>query len=138
MMNEFIYPIRVHIEDTDFGGVVYHSNYLNFFERARSEWVDHEGMGIEWQREQQIYFPVAEVCIQFLKPARLHERLEVVTKVSSIKSASLIFDQHLRLANSTDTILCKAEVRVVCVDYQFKPRPLPETPFLESIRRSLT
>ena len=58
-MNEFIYPLRVHIEDTDFAGIVYHSNYLKFMERARSEWVDEVGIGMDWQREHQIYLPVA-------------------------------------------------------------------------------
>lgn len=138
MKNEFIYPLRVHIEDTDFAGVVYHSNYLNFMERARSEWVHEMGLGIEWQREHKIYFPVFDVHIKFLKPARLHEKIEVVSKITAIKPASIIFDQHLRLAGSPDTLLCTAEVKVACTDYTMRPRSLPEAPFLESIRRMLT
>lgn len=138
MTNQFIYPLRVHIEDVDFAGVVYHSNYLNYMERARSEWAEEMGMGITWQREHQIYFPVHTANLVFVKPARLHEKVEVVTTIKAIRSASIVYDQYLRLAGVSDKILFKAEIKIACVDYDMRPRPIPEIPTLDTIRRALT
>jgi acyl-CoA thioester hydrolase len=138
MLNRFIYPLRIHIEDTDCTGIVYHSNYLNFMERARSEWLEELGYGIDWQREQQAYFPVYSVQMNFIKPARTHELVEVVSCVKAIRSASIIFDQYLRSAQSDDKILCKAEIKLACVDDHMRPRPLPKASILETIRRTLT
>jgi tol-pal system-associated acyl-CoA thioesterase len=124
-MKSFIFPMKAYIEDTDFGGVVYHSNYLKFFERARSEWLDVLGMSIAWQLEQQVYFAIRSVNIDFLKPARLTDQLEVVSQMLSYTATSIIFSQQLRKTLTTDTILCNAEVKVVCLDQTFRPRPLP-------------
>ncbi len=124
-MKAFIFPMKVYIEDTDFGKVVYHSNYLKFFERARSEWMASLGMGMAWQFEQQVFFAVRSVTIDFLKPARLTDEVEVVSEIKSVSATSLIFSQQLRKTLTTDTILCKAEVKVVCLDQTFRPRPLP-------------
>lgn len=137
-MNEFIYPLKVHTEDTDFAGVVYHSNYLNFMERARSEWAEALGLGIDWQRKHQIYFPVRYAYLDFLSPARLHEHLEVVTSIKSLRAASIIYDQYLRPKGVIDKILCKAEIKVACVDVTLKTRALPEAPIFDTIRRLLT
>lgn len=137
-MNEHIYPTRIHIEDTDFAGVVYHSNYLKFMERARSEWVEELGFGMTWQREHQLYFPVHSLNIQFLMPGRVHEKIEVVSKIIAIGRASFTFSQYLRLALAPDKILCKAEVKIACVTEQMRPRALPDIPSLEPIRRTLT
>lgn len=137
MKNEFIYPMRIHIEDTDFGGMVYHSNYLNFMERARSEWIDEMGMGITWQRQHRVFFLVHTVNIQFLKPARVHDKVEVVSTIKQIKRASMVFDQYLREIASPHTILCKAEIKIVCTDEKMHPCAIPEVNSLETIRRML-
>lgn len=125
-MNQFVYPLRVHIEDTDFAGVVYHSNYLNYLERARSEWMDSIGLGITWQRDHKIYFPVHSIYIEYIKPARLHEKVEVVTTIKELRRASIVFDQYLRLTGSPDKMLSKAEVRVACTDENMRPRSIPQ------------
>lgn len=124
-MQPFIFPLRIYIEDTDCVGIVYHSNYLNYFERARSEQAEHLGFGIAWQRENNIYFTICYANINYLKPARVWEEVEVVTTITRAKGASLIYDQYLRLASVPDSILCKAEIKVACVDTQFKPQALP-------------
>lgn len=138
MNNEFIYPLRIHIEDTDCTGLVYHANYLNFMERARSEWIDELGIGVSWQKENGLFFVLHSANIQFLKPARVHERVEVVSRIKSIRQASIIFDQCLRLSSMPDKILCKAEIKVACVDFNLQPRALPPAPIFKSIRRILT
>lgn len=136
--NQYIYPMRVHIEDTDFTGVVYHSNYLNFMERARSEWFAQLGLGIAWQSEHQLMFVVHSAQIKFIKPAQLHDKVEVVSTIAQMRPASIVFEQYLRLAQPDHRILCKAEIKIACVDTTMQPMPYPHVPDLETIRRSLT
>jgi acyl-CoA thioester hydrolase len=128
MMNEFIFPVKAYIEDTDYGGVVYHSNYIKYYERARSEWATQIGMGIEWQNEHKIYFVVRAINIEYLKPVRLFETVEVVSQITAIKQSSVTFRQYLRSPLAPDTILNTAEVRIVCVNEAFRPQALPPCP----------
>lgn len=137
-VNQFIYPMRIHIEDTDFTGLVYHSNYLNFMERARSEWFAHLGLGVNWQNEHHLTFVVHSAQIKFIKPARLHDQVEVVSTITQMRSASMIFEQHLRLAQPDHRILCKADIKLACLDADMRPAPYPHVPVLETIRRSIT
>jgi acyl-CoA thioester hydrolase len=125
-MDNFIFPVKIYIEDTDFGRVAYHANYLKFFERARSEWLESAGLGIEWQQQEQIYFVIRTVKLDYLKPARLNDHLEVISHINECRPASITFHQQLRKSETTDTILCKAEVKVVCVNEAFRPRALPQ------------
>ncbi len=125
-MREFILPLYIYIEDTDYSGVVFHANYLKFFERGRSLWAEQLGFGVAIQLEQGIFFAVRYAHIDFLKPARLNDEMEVVTRVAEVRNASLIYEQYLRLKEQPDTILCKAEIKVACVDRDFRPRALPE------------
>lgn len=125
-MMSFIFPLRVYIEDTDLGGIVYHANYLKFFERARSEWAEQIGWGIDWQREQGVFFTVRYANVEFLKPALVHQKVEVVSRITQVRSASMIYEQHLRLVETPDTILCKAEIKIACVDNTLRPRALPD------------
>ncbi|MEO8402556.1 MAG: thioesterase family protein, partial [Gammaproteobacteria bacterium] len=86
---------------------------------------------IQWQRAQQLYFVIRHVSLDFLRPARLHEQIEVVTRLKAIRAASFIYDQYLRPADSNDIILAKAEVKVACLDADFRPKALPD--FLQSL-----
>lgn len=124
-MEPFIFPLRVYIEDTDYGGIVYHANYLKYFERARSEWAEQFGFGIEYQQQEKIYFTICYAKIDYLRPAKLHQQVEVVSYMKEIRQASIIYDQYLRPSATPDTILCRAEVKIACVDPLLKPRPLP-------------
>lgn len=123
-MTLFKLPVRVYHEDTDASGVVYHANYLRYFERARSEWVRASGFNQEqMMREQGLAFTVASIEVQFLLPARLGDELVATAEVLQHKRASLIFRQTLRRNSIT---LATAEVRVACVSMtDFKPCPLP-------------
>lgn len=79
----FSLPVRVYYEDTDSGGVVYHSNYLNFMERARTEWL--RALGFEQDellRENGVLFAVSAVSITFHKPARFNELLAVTVTLA--------------------------------------------------------
>lgn len=126
MSARFVWPVRVYWEDTDASGVVYHANYLRWFERARTEWLRAKGHDQESMRTQLgIAFTVASLEIRYLRPARLDDALEVQVEVPQARRASLGFVQRLRRAG-TGELLCEASVRVGCVDAAtFKPRPLP-------------
>lgn len=126
--SEFLWPIRVYYEDTDCGGVVYHSNYLNFMERARTEWLRH--LGVEQDQlleEYGVVFAVRSAKIDFLLPARFNSFLVVVTTVTGFGRASIELQQAIRLDDREGQLLCKAQVKVGCIDLaRFKACPMPE------------
>ena len=127
----FNWPIRIYYEDTDVSGVVYHANYLRYFERARTEWLRAQGLSQEILRvEHGIAFTVANMQIDFLSPARLDDQLNVTVEQTSRKRASLIFSQTLCSTEVPGRILARATARVGCVDViNFRPRALPESMF---------
>ena len=128
-MEASLLQLRVYYEDTDVSGVVYHANYLRYFERGRTEWLRGLGYSQESLRlEQGAAFTVANMEIDFLAPARLDDLLEVRTIVMQRRRASLVFEQALGLADHPARILARATVRVGCVDIvNFRPRGLPES-----------
>ena len=124
MTEPFLWPTRVYYEDTDAGGVVYYANYLRFMERARTEWL--RSIGIEQDRtreEHGIIFVVASVEIQYRRPARFNDALEVSVTVPELKNASLTFAQNV---TRDGDVLCRATVLVASVDANtFRPRRMP-------------
>lgn len=104
----FSWPIRVYYEDTDAGGVVYHGQYLAFFERARTEMLRERGFHQQRLLEEQLGFVVRKLTIDYHHPARLDDLLEVRSEITDIRRASLTFTQTLMHKNGT--LLCRAEV----------------------------
>ena len=126
MLNEFIWPAKVYYEDTDAGGVVYYANYLKFFERARTEWLDFLEIDQRLLLSQNLAFVVKNANVSFNRPARLGEKLEIVSSITRLKGASLIFNQQLYLAGDRQMILCEGEFRVVAIRLDtFKTCPIP-------------
>jgi len=123
-MTEFEWPIRVYYEDTDSGGVVYHSNYLNFMERARTEWI--RSLGFEQDElitQHQCLFAVHSMQLNFRKPAKFNDALMVNSSLIKAAGASMEFEQKIY---RDDELLCEAVVKVACLDSdRFRPRPLP-------------
>lgn len=124
-MTLFHWPIRIYYEDTDSGGVVYYANYLRFFERARTEMLRSKGFEQDQLiAEQNLIFAVRSVQVDYLKPARFNEQLEVSTEISSIKRVSLYFEQTI---SRDQQVLCKGSIRVVCLDaVNLKPKAIPD------------
>lgn len=120
----FSLPIRVYYEDTDTGGVVYHSNYLNFMERARTEWLRSLGFEQdELRRVHGVIFAVSAVSIDFQRPARFNELLAVTVEVRRRGAASLQIAQEVRRG---EEVLAGAEVRIACIDAErFVPVAIP-------------
>ena len=124
-MTIFHWPVRVYYEDTDAGGVVFYANYLKFFERARTEML--RSMGFEQDQlitEQKLIFVVRAVQIDYLKPARFNESIDVTAEVTLAKKVSLNFEQ---IITRDGDVLCKGNVRIACLDIEtMKPKTIPE------------
>lgn len=115
-MQNFSWPVRVYYEDTDAGGVVYYANYLRFLERARTELLRNLGFGqAALAADAGIAFAVRSLTVEFLKPARLDDRLEIVTRIDSLGRAQAVFEQHIERDGET---LLTATVRLACLDLQ--------------------
>ncbi len=127
-LENFSWPIRVYYEDTDAGGVVYHSNYLNFFERARTEKL--RALGYEQDRLRDvegILFAVRSLQIDYLKPALFNQQLRVTAEVAMIKRASLTFEQTIKLDQPDADLICTASVRIACINAQtMRPTPISD------------
>lgn len=126
MMQLFIYPFRVYIEDTDCYQVVYHSNYLNFYERARSEWLEQSGFGMQWQKKQNVLFAIRSFEIEYIIPARTPDLLEVVIDSIEIGRASITMIHHLRYQEKPELILNKSLVKICCINHDFKVCAVPQ------------
>jgi acyl-CoA thioester hydrolase len=125
----FKWPVRVYYEDTDAGGVVYHSNYLNFMERARTEWLRHLGFEHNYLREQfNLVFVVHSVQITFKSPAKLNDLLTISSEIVKIGRGSFEFFQKITVNQQTqEQTLVEAQVKLACVDtLTFKPVGIPE------------
>ncbi len=116
-------PLRVYIEDTDAGGIVYYVNYLKFMERARTELMrslDYDKVAIF---NRDLMFVVRDAAITYLAPARLDDGLLATARVASVRGATLCFDQSVRRGGD---VLVRAQVTVACVSRQsMKPRRIP-------------
>ena len=93
----YVFPVRVYYEDTDAGGVVYHANYLQFAERARTEMLRTLGMQqSQLAAETGILFVIRRCVADFLAPARLDDRLEVASRLIDLRGASIDLHQDVR------------------------------------------
>ncbi len=128
-------PVRVYYEDTDFTGVVYHANYVRYFERGRSDFLRLAGIGHAelLEREDPAAFVVTRLAIDFKRPARIDDALLVRTAYDVARGATLqILQSILRGAE----ILATAEVTAACITLSGRPRRPPPalvealTPFL--------
>lgn len=116
--------IRVYYEDTDAGGVVYHSNYLNFFERGRTEYLRQGGFSQQLLLAENLAFVVTKAEIEYKIPAKLDDLLCVETKVLELKRASIVFEQYLW---RDEILLSRAIVTVAAVDLaKMKPVAVPQ------------
>lgn len=119
----FHHALRVYIEDTDAGGIVYYVNYLRFMERARSEWLRAQGFSQQSLLEQGIQLVVHSVSASYQRPARLDDWLNVTASAGELRGARLSFHQQV---SRDDVLLSEADVVIACVDAQsLRPRRWP-------------
>jgi acyl-CoA thioester hydrolase len=120
----------VYWEDTDAGGVVYYANYLRFMERCRTEWLRQLGLDqLQLIKERQVQFVVANVVVDFLRPAVLHDEILVTAELERLGGATIHFKQTIMRGEQQ---LIDATVRVACLDSgTLKPRAIPKDLFVE-------
>ena len=123
-----VMAVRVYFEDTDFSGVVYHASYLRFMERGRTNYLrllgaDHRALFEETEKEAPGFaFVVRSMQIDFLKPARMDDVLQIVTRPQEVKGASILLRQDVM--RDADTLVT-ANVRVAFVS-NGRARPIPK------------
>ena len=118
-----LFPVRVYYEDTDLTGMVYHANYLRWFERARSDLL--RVLGIEQRGavdDGTGFYTVAELSIRYLAPARLDDAVTVATRAVELGAASVRLRQR---ALRGDQVLAEAAVRVGFIGPDGRPRRQP-------------
>ena len=126
-MADFQWQVRVYYEDTDSGGVVYYANYLRFMERARTEWI--RMLGFEQDRlirDDGILFAVRSASLEYLRPARFNDLLNVSVRLVERRRASLAFEQVVSRLDDDSDPLCTGSVRIACLTADsLEPTPIP-------------
>lgn len=121
----FLLPTRVYYQDTDAGGVVYHANYVNFMERARTEWLrtfGYSNAGL--MMELGVMFVVRKLELNYLRPALLDDMLSVTALLKEVGRSRITLEQKVLRG---DEVLAEGEVHLVCVGAEsFKPVSVPE------------
>jgi acyl-CoA thioester hydrolase len=123
-----VLTVRVYYEDTDFTGIVYHANYLRYMERGRTNYLrligaDHRALFEAAEKEAPSFaFVVRSMTIDFLKPARMDDILDIVTEPEEVKGASTTVRQRVMRG---DELLVEARVRVAFISGG-RARPIPK------------
>src|SRR6202158_1153639 len=124
-----VLTVRVYYEDTDFTGIVYHANYLRYMERGRTNYLrligaDHRALFEATEREAPGFaFVVRSMNIEFLKPSRMDDVLDIITEPEEVKGASTTVRQRVMRG---DELLVEARVRVAFISGG-RGRPIPKT-----------
>lgn len=111
-MKLFTLPLRVYIEDTDAGGIVYYVNYLKYMERARTEFMRARGFDKTAVAEEGLLV-VRDVQARYHASARLDDELSVTAVIESMRATALNFKQCVYRGQ---TLLCEAQIQIACVD----------------------
>lgn len=120
---EFSYPVRVYLEDTDAGGIVYYINYLKYFERARTECLRIAGFDFNGLAETGMLFVVHSANVRYLRSAKMDDALDVTVRITKIGRTFVLFEQAVK---KESVIMCEGEIKVACVSIsKNKPCAMP-------------
>ncbi len=123
-MSDFLLPLRVFIEDTDAGGIVYYVNYLKFMERARTEWLRALGFDFTTLYKEHCIFVVKHAEVDYISPARMDDLLQVTVSIDKMARTYLCFRQTVEREGDS---LCSALLKVGCVDQRtMRPMKIPQ------------
>jgi len=122
-MDEVSFEKKIYYHDTDCGGVVYYANYLKHLEEARTEFFAGKGIDLKSLAEDGVFFVVARVEIAYKSPAQYQDILRILTTAERVRATALRFFQRI-LKNGATVV--EANTLLVCIDRNFRPRPLPE------------
>ena len=122
-MNEFSLPVKVYLEDTDAGGIVYHANYLKYMERARTEFLMQLGYDKPAILASGLMLVVHSMTINFQAPSLLSDQLQATAQVIKLGRSYVVFEQ---LVKRNEQIVCSAEVKIACISQaEHKPKAMP-------------
>ena len=120
------WPVRVYHAETDADGIVHHSRYLHFFERARAELIRAQGFTLTMLAQRGVKCVIQHISLHYCRPALLDEALIVETTVIRQRRCAVTLQQALR-CQQNDEMVCHAQIVVVCVDAcQHHPVVMPQ------------
>ena len=124
MHKEFKYNTKVYYEDTDAGGIVYYANYLKFLERARSEAIYSMGLTNKKLLNDNGTIIIVKSCkIEYKKPAKFEDSLEIISKIKTIGKSSFTMDQMIK---RKEEVISESEIVLVTVNAEGKPIGIPD------------
>ena len=124
MHENFYHKVKVYYEDTDAGGVVYYANYLKFIERARTDAMASIDFTNSNLRENYgIYIIVKSCNLNFIKPSRLEDKLDIFSEIVEVKNVSLKMKQDIYIK---DNLILTADVHLATINKEGKPTKMPE------------
>ena len=124
MAKKFNFTVKVYYEDTDAGGVVYYANYLKFLERARSEAIYSLGYTNSSLLESFGILLIVKSCnIEYKRPAKFEDKLEIFSEVESFTKTSFLMKQSISRNNE---LITDTQVHLVAVDKNGKPSKIPD------------
>jgi acyl-CoA thioester hydrolase len=115
--------IRIYYEDTDCGGIVYYANYLKYFERARTQYLEERGLSVAWLMKEGTLFVVVHAEVDYRSPAHYGDRLSIETVVSDISAASFTFSHVIRERES-QRVVVEGSARLATTDGNGKVKRL--------------
>ena len=118
--------VRIYYEDTDCGGVVYYANYLKYFERARTHYLEDRGLSVAGLLKEGTQFLVVHAELDYRSPARYGDILAVTTKLAAIGNASLTFS-HVISERTSRRVVVEGSVKLVTVDLDGKVKRLDKS-----------
>lgn len=127
---EHLLPVRIYYEDTDFTGVVYHANYVRYFERGRSDFLRLAGVRHAALQDQGAAFAIVRMELEFRRAARIDDALLVRTTYDSARGPRLFIGQTIFRG---EELICAAQVEAACIDLAGRPRK-PPAGMLEQLR----
>ena len=116
--------VQVYYEDTDHSGVVYHANYLKYFERAREGVIGPEALVALW-KDKGLGFAVYKANVNFLDGAEFGDTLDIISTVSKDSDYRLIWQQEAWRQGATKAAV-QAEIHLVCLDREKNLKPIPD------------
>ena len=123
MSKEFKHEIKIYYEDTDAGGVVYYSNYLNFLERARTEMIESIGLSNKQLLEENKTLIIVKSCnIEYISSAKLEDKITIYSSIESFSKASFVIIQNIKKDNA---LIVKAKLKLVTVNQEGRPIKIP-------------
>jgi len=126
MATTFAWPVRVFYEDTDAIGIVYHSNYLNYMERARSAWIWDMGFDFADLAKEGIIFVVKHIDIDFKSAATLKEALVATAQLHHVGKTSITLYQTVQSKHDPSIIYAQAHIKIVTINRDHRPTAFPE------------